>query len=141
MLKIPINLPYQNNWEDFERVDGELTVEGKIYKYVKRKIEDGNLVLLCLPDHNKMKIESAKVALLQFSNDIVPNNGKEKKDGKPTLHKSHFSDYEKIESQLPGVSINTGTISLHGDFVFNLSSSPHNSPEQPPDNGSQLAGC
>ncbi len=60
-IKVPISLPYQNDRQNFERVDGEINFKGKIYKYVKRKIEAGQLVLLCLPDQNKMRIQSAKV--------------------------------------------------------------------------------
>ena len=55
-IKVPIELPYQTNWKEFERVDGEIEVDGIHYKYVKRKIVNGELVLLCLP--NKSKTES-----------------------------------------------------------------------------------
>ncbi len=55
-----MSVPYQIEQKDFERFDGEVNLNGKIYKYVKRKVCDGNLVLLCLPDHNKMNLETAK---------------------------------------------------------------------------------
>src|SRR3954468_10461810 len=37
-VKVPINLPYQTNWKEFERIDGEMNVNGTVYKYVKRVI-------------------------------------------------------------------------------------------------------
>ncbi len=36
-VKIPINLPYQTDWREFESIDGEMSFKGKTYKYVKRK--------------------------------------------------------------------------------------------------------
>ena len=52
-LKIPLKLPYQTIATDFERIDGEIKIDGIIYKYVKRKVEAGHLVLLCLPHTEK----------------------------------------------------------------------------------------
>ncbi len=65
-IKIPINLPYQSNWKEFERVDGEVNIEGKIYKYIKRKVQDGEPVLLCLPDKNKTRLTTAKMNFLSM---------------------------------------------------------------------------
>ena len=42
LVKIPINLPYQNNWTSFERVDGEVNFEGETYRFVQRKVEKAN---------------------------------------------------------------------------------------------------
>lgn len=57
-LSLPINNPYQNDWSDYKRVNGEISFDGKIYHYVKEKVEFGQLILLCLPDHEKMKLEA-----------------------------------------------------------------------------------
>ncbi len=73
-IKIPINLPYQSNWKEFERVDGEVNIEGKIYKYVKRKVQDGELVLLCLPDKNKTRLTTAKDEFFKYANNLVQHN-------------------------------------------------------------------
>ena len=35
-LRVPLNLPYHNDWTEFERYDGEVEIEGVHYKYVKR---------------------------------------------------------------------------------------------------------
>lgn len=32
-IKVPLSIPYQNNQQNFERVDGEITINGKILKY------------------------------------------------------------------------------------------------------------
>jgi hypothetical protein len=71
-LKVPLSMPYQISWTGFERVDGEITIKGVIYKYVKRKIEDGQLVLLCLPYYKKMNLVKAAVEFGNHGNDPAP---------------------------------------------------------------------
>ena len=69
-MKVPLNIPYQTSSSDFERIDGEIEIDGIHYKYVKRKIENGQLVLLCLPNDTKTKLESAKDDYFKLVNDL-----------------------------------------------------------------------
>ncbi len=57
-ISLPLNDPYQNDWSEYKRVDGEISFDGKIYHYVKEKVQFGQLLLLCVPDHEKMKLET-----------------------------------------------------------------------------------
>ena len=81
-LRVPLNAPYisgANNTTEFERFYGEVEIEGIQYKYVKRKIDNGELVLLCLPNENKTRFQNARVDFFKLVNDL--NNttqGKEK---------------------------------------------------------------
>ncbi len=134
-IKIPISLPYQTNWKEFERIDGDVNLNGKIYKYVKRKVHNGELILLCIPDHNKMKLESARYDFFKIANDLVQNNVP-KKSGNPhtAVFKLLFSEYYQNSYDY----FNNDLIEQNQNFSFykahNLSSLPHISPEQPPDN-------
>ena len=47
-IRVALNVPYQNDQADFERHYGEMEVNGQYYTYVKRKIENGYLVLKCI---------------------------------------------------------------------------------------------
>ncbi|MDB5249930.1 MAG: hypothetical protein JWQ40_4324 [Segetibacter sp.] len=133
-IKIPITLPYQNNWDDFERVDGEFTVDGKIYKYVKRKIADGHLVLLCLPDHNKMRLESAKTEFFKYANDLVQNHNSKKSDNsKSGVFKNLWSEYDSNTMVFTAANFNSEIIHAVAGSVNLFPSSPHSSPEQPPE--------
>jgi len=133
-IKVPLSLPYMNNQENFERVDGEITVDGKILKYVKRKISDGNLILLCLPDHNKMRIESAKEEFFKYANDLVQNN-QSKKSGhsKAGVFKNLSVEYDTVNYTC--TNIYNGIIHSYGLISqLNFLPSPHQSlPEQPPE--------
>lgn len=73
-LKVPMNLPYQTNRPVYERVDGEIKVEGVLYKYVKRKVANDTLYLMCLPNIKKMHLETAKNDFFKNWNDPDKNN-------------------------------------------------------------------
>ncbi|MEX6688380.1 hypothetical protein QTN47_12780 [Danxiaibacter flavus] len=96
-LSVPLSLPYQTNWKEFERVDGEIEVNGKIYKYVKRKVANGEMVLKCLPDHQKMRLESARDDFFKYANDFVQSNSKKSGDSKPTTFKLVIPDYDAFQ--------------------------------------------
>lgn len=59
-VKLPLHLPYLTNWNEYERVDGEMEVKGVYYSYVKRKVCNDTLYLLCLPNQNKTQFSQSK---------------------------------------------------------------------------------
>jgi hypothetical protein len=89
-IKIPVRyLPYFNNSSGFERVDGQIEVEGVQYKYVKRRIYNDSLEVLCIPNHTVMKLRTAENEFFKFSNDLQ----QEKKPGQyPHMPKSFSID-------------------------------------------------
>ncbi len=133
-IKVPLSLPYVNNQQNFERVDGEITVNGKILKYVKRKISDGNLILLCLPDHNKMRIESAKDEFFKYANDLVQNNQSKKSgNSKSPVFKNLLSEYNLNTSDYASAVCNMLHIYTFPLQSKLLPSSHCNLPEKPPE--------
>lgn len=133
-LRVPINLPYHNDWKAFERYNGEIEIEGVHYKYVKRKVEKGELVLLCLPNSEKQLLQSARDNFFKLVNDLQQNNsGKKSDSGNSSSFKSQFSDYQQeknnwavslLSDSKPGYSVK--------DIQF-ISSYFYSSPEQPPE--------
>ena len=69
-IRVPLNMPYQNVSSDFERYDGEIEFNGIHYKYVKRKVTNGDLVLLCLPNENRMRLMNARDEFFKLVNDL-----------------------------------------------------------------------
>lgn len=69
-LKVPFPMPYQTNWPDFERYDGEITIDGLEYRYVKRKVWNDTLILLCIPHQGKIALNQAKNTYFSLLNDI-----------------------------------------------------------------------
>ena len=132
-IKMPLSLPYQSDTKDFERVSGEVNFNGKIYKYVKRKVENGEFVLLCLPDKNKMQIESQKQDFFKNTNDIAQNTSKKSDNPKSISFKNISSDYDQYSFSFKINSLNSSCQNFGLCKSENLLSSPHVSPEQPPD--------
>jgi hypothetical protein len=58
-IKIPLNMPYYSDM-GYEVAYGETEINGKKYRFVKRKISGNTLYLLCLPHHDKDKLIAAK---------------------------------------------------------------------------------
>jgi hypothetical protein len=69
-IRIPLNMPYQNVSSEFERYDGEVEFNGIHYKYVKRKVTNGELILLCLPNENRMRLLNARDEFFKLVNDL-----------------------------------------------------------------------
>lgn len=93
-LKVAINMPYQNSWSSFERVDGEITVNGETYKYVQRKVVNDTMYLQCIRHAEKIKLQQKSNDYFGKVNDIADNNGTKKAPGKSSnLIKSGLSDF------------------------------------------------
>jgi hypothetical protein len=105
-LELPLHLPYLHEQSDFERVSGEITFNGRVYKYVKRKVSNSNLILLCIPDERKTAINQGKLQYGSYANDIgtVPTG---RETSHPASHAApSFSDYESFiySLSIPGCS-------------------------------------
>jgi hypothetical protein len=131
-IKIPLNLPYQLNWKSFERFDGDIDVDGIHYKYVKRKIYNDSLILLCLPNENKQKIEKAKDDYFKIVNDIAPSSQK-KSDNNNLSFKNILTEFF-VEQP---IWLNNNFKCLHTKYfaveTLLLSNNLHDTPDQPPE--------
>lgn len=92
-LRVTLNLPYQTNWTGFERVDGEIEINGIHYKYVKRKVEDGQLVLMCLPHEEKMRLQTARDDFFKLVNDLQHPSQNKKSDNHSFSFNSFSTEY------------------------------------------------
>lgn len=93
-IRVPLNLPYHNDWQGYERYNGEIEVNGVHYKYVKRKVEKGEMVLLCLPNNEKQSLLSARDQFFKLVNDLQQNtSGKKSDQGSPNVIKSFNFEY------------------------------------------------
>lgn len=131
---VPLSVPYQNDQQDFERVDGELQINGKLYKYVKRKVSNGQLVIMCLPDYKKMQLHSAKDEFFKYASDLVQNNNSKKSENsKSGVFKNLAGEYDNFTSPIANAPVSDRIVYSIFSHSSNLPSSPHSSPEQPPE--------
>jgi hypothetical protein len=93
-IKVPLNMPYQYNSSNFERHSGEIEINGKIYAYVKRKVEDGYLVLKCIPNNVKQELRNADNILFTVNNGLDQEHSGKNNSPLNNIVKTFFSDYD-----------------------------------------------
>jgi lipopolysaccharide export system protein LptC len=77
-LTVPLTLPYQTDWADWEKVRGEIEIDGVRYQYVQRKVVGGQMVLQCLPNKVHTKIESARDRFFNLANSFQGDDASKK---------------------------------------------------------------
>jgi len=95
---IPLDNPYQLEQRNFQRSDGEINFQGKNFKYVKRKVSDGKLILLCIPDARKMVLKKGKAEYGNAANDLNGNSRGSSRSG--TQKSFSGNDYTSETFQL-----------------------------------------
>lgn len=132
-VRVALNVPYQNEQAAFERHYGKMEVGGKHYTYVKRKIENGFLILKCIPNISKEKIEAAGNDFFKMANGLDENQP-DKKQNSSSFAKNFWSEYDGREADY---SIHIFSTLLDKKFLSNPSSLSHTYrtiPAQPPEN-------
>jgi len=113
-IKVPLSLPYLTNWSDFERYDGSIEVDGQHYNYVKRKVSNDTLILLCIPNKNKTLLTNAKNAYENLVNTTQPSTNGNKTGTAPaplklllSVYNEHINTYTLVSAanQLPAYII------------------------------------
>jgi hypothetical protein len=129
-VKVSLSMPYLTNWDDFKRTDGEITFNGKIYHYVKEKIFNGELILMCLPDVQKMNLQTAKNDFFKIQNDLQ-NNTKNSGENSHVV-KFSISDYIKTENLVNVFALNSKVDFCNNNYFAPLQKGNNLIPEQPP---------
>jgi hypothetical protein len=131
-IKIPVTyLPYYNNSITFERVNGQVEIRGVPYKYVKRRIYNDSLEILCIPNHAAIKLQANKNEFFKFANDLQ----QEKKSGPHTGSYKFFSLGYYTKNDIPRVSNFYCMCSLLQSFYSSdIPSRPLLREERPPKN-------
>lgn len=133
-LRVTLNLPYQTNWADFERVDGEIEINGIHYKYVKRKVQDGQLVLLCLPNEAKMRLQTARDDFFKLVNDLQHPAQNKKSDNNHSLSFNNFyTEYWSQKNDWLFATWLAEPLHYHNANAILKTVSYVSTPEQPPE--------
>lgn len=79
VLKMPMSVPYYSGTGGFEYTQGEVTLEGIIYRYVKKRVVNDTLEMYCIPHENKMELMNARDQFAKLATDFI-NVSKEQHD-------------------------------------------------------------
>lgn len=132
-VKIPINLPYHTNWEEFESYDGEIDIDGVHYKYVKRRIFNDSLVLLCLPNTEKTRLSTARDELFSLVNDLQKDAANTHSSHAGTSFQFAGGDYICQENEEWKGATESIEVVYYSPATEPLRSVATESPWQPPD--------
>lgn len=70
-IKVATSLPpYVSDSREFEWANGEVLVEGTVYKYVKRRIFKDSIEYLCVAHQGRMQIENAREQFFKLASDL-----------------------------------------------------------------------
>jgi hypothetical protein len=56
-LRLPVSIPYMQDQQDFERVDGQFEHKGELYRTVKQRYANDTLTVICIKDKEHKKID------------------------------------------------------------------------------------
>jgi hypothetical protein len=131
-MRVPLNAPYlSDNSSAFERYDGELEINGVHYKYVKRKVENGELVLLCLPNDNKTRFQNSRDDFFKLVNDLNQST-RGKENNSSASFKAFVTEYREVMNCWTILAFH-GAELKHSGTVLSFYSADYNSvPKQPP---------
>jgi len=132
IIKQPTNLPYYQNSKTFQRIDGEIEIAGVYYKYVKCRIYNDSLELLCIPNTGKMKIQATKADFSKLASDFQQSNNKKKSASDSKSFQKIVSEFEEQQSTIASKlsSLPFNYLVQNNLFVNTLFTK---SVEQPPD--------
>jgi len=132
-IRVALDMPYQASSTEFERHYGEVELNGKVYAYVKRKIENGYLVLKCIPNTVKENIKNADNILFTANNGLDQEHNGKSSSPLGNIFKSIFSDYDNYSESynLRDVKDNNQKPLYTGTSILNSISLPV--AEQPPE--------
>jgi hypothetical protein len=129
-LRVPLNAPYlAGNSSEYERFDGEVEIDGIHYKYVKRKVVNGELVLLCLPNDSKTEFQNSRMDFFKMVNDL--NNPSQNKKNTSTV-KTFTAEYKQENNSWSLVAIYISTTTPVATGSSNIAEGYNTLPDQPP---------
>jgi hypothetical protein len=94
-IKIPLNNPYISD-HNYEDAYGETKVKGKYYQYVKKKISENTLYLMCLPNDKKEILDETKNKLAENNTTSNKNNSKNPIQHYTKILQAEFLEVNKI---------------------------------------------
>ncbi len=132
-VRVPLNMPYQQRYTEYERHYGNIEIDGNSYTYVKKKIEGDVVIFQCIPNPSRQQLKDMRYDLTRSTASAAPAENGASKQHPSTPVKSNLSDFDDqlIFSALQPVS----AIAVPGttDHAFNLPDSFGKVPHAPPE--------
>jgi hypothetical protein len=92
-LSVVTNLPYTNDWLEWEHVNGTIEINGNHNQYVERKLEKGKMLYRCLPNNEKQTVVAARDEFFQLVNNFNQQTD-HKSTSKSIVINNFIGDYD-----------------------------------------------
>ena len=132
-FKVPAtHLSYYTNSKSFERVDGQIEVNGISYKYVKRRLYNDSLELLCIPNIASMQLQNAKSNFFKITNDFQNAAQNNKKTSSHSVQKNFSVSFCPIHQISLSSDLFFSSLKRLNNYYFHFPSPFISQPDQPP---------
>lgn len=68
-MSVPVDLPYLLDWQEWEKHEGMVVINGVPHQFVERKLEAGRMHYRCLPNNGLKQVLSARETFMKLSYD------------------------------------------------------------------------
>lgn len=72
-IKIPVNMPGIQNWQEFEPVSGQVQLNGASYNYVKLRVTTDTLFVMCIPNYKTTRLIKDNIIYARQVSDVPLN--------------------------------------------------------------------
>ena len=79
-IKIPVNMPTIQDWDEYEVITGQIQLKDAYYNYVRLRMTRDTMYFVCVPNTNKTRLVNANIITAKEINDV------------PISKKGHDSD-------------------------------------------------
>jgi hypothetical protein len=131
-VRVSLNMPYQQRFTKFERHYGQIEIDGKLYTYVKSRIEGDVAIFKCIANESGQQLKSIKDDLTKANSGADMDHPGQSKQS-PSFAKNVLSDYDDQNQLLSAVSFAVVSAVTASDFSFNIPDRNINTPHQPPE--------
>jgi hypothetical protein len=133
-MRVALDMPYQVSQAEFERHYGEIEIGGKSYTYVKRKIQDGYLILKCIYNNSKDRIKSDGNDFYKLANGLDQSQNDKNQSNNSSVAKNFWSEYDDHTNTFALTSLDDLLSPKFRPGVSSLYNTWQSTPKQPPKN-------
>lgn len=128
-IKIPVDMPTIQDWNDYEVVEGQIQLKDAYYNYVRLKMTRDTMYFICIANETKTRLEHANVIAAKEINDVPLT----KKGEAPVSKKINFlSEYNLQVFAYDYTAFGTNIKQIIKPALLQLSSPYIDSPGKPP---------
>jgi len=85
-IKIPVNMPTIQDWDEYEVITGQIQLKDAYYNYVRLRMTRDTMYFVCVPNTNKTRLVNANIITAKEINDV------------PISKKGHDATIKKVNT-------------------------------------------